>query len=250
VARRADRASGKPPERGCGPAEREPSERGPSDRRCGPGEPPDLWALAAAVLHDGLAVVDGYASPPRVRELNLCAARRRERGEFRAARTGTPRAECAQREAAIRGDRIRGDRVRGDRICWLEEPLFPAERALLANLEGLRLMLNREGLLGAFDLEAHYAEYPSGAGYARHVDQLQGRVHRVVSLVLYLNEAWHPGAGGALRLFDAGGGAGGYRDVEPVAGRLVCFLSAGREHAVLPTREPRLSITGWFRRRD
>jgi SM-20-related protein len=49
-----------------------------------------------------------------------------------------------------------------------------------------------------------------------------------------------------LRVF----GEDGVRDIEPLAGRLVCFLSAGREHAVLPTRQGRLSVTGWFRRRS
>ena len=41
-----------------------------------------------------------------------------------------------------------------------------------------------------------------------------------------------------------------YRDIEPVAGRLVLFLTERREHAVMPTRRPRLSLTGWFRSRD
>jgi SM-20-related protein len=68
-----------------------------------------------------------------------------------------------------------------------------------------------------------------------------------VSLVLYLNEGWTSAAGGELRLFDA---AGGHRDIEPVAGRLVCFLTPGREHEVLPTQCARLSISGWFRARD
>jgi SM-20-related protein len=92
----------------------------------------------------------------------------------------------------------------------------------------------------------HYAWYPPGAGYARHVDQLQGREDRVVSVVLYLNESWVPVDGGQLRLFDGQLA----RDVEPLAGRLVGFVTAGREHAVLPTRKERLSLTGWFRRRQ
>jgi len=61
-----------------------------------------------------------------------------------------------------------------------------------------------------------------------------------------LNEGWTPAAGGELRIFDA---AGGHRDIEPIAGRLVCFLTPGREHAVLPTRRDRFSISGWFRKR-
>jgi SM-20-related protein len=143
------------------------------------------------------------------------------------------------------GERLRRDEIRGDDTCWLEEPLFAAERLLLADMEQLRLELNREAFLGLFDLEMHYAWYPPGAGYARHVDQLQGREDRVVSVVLYLNESWVPVDGGQLRLFDGQLA----RDVEPLAGRLVGFVTAGREHAVLPTQKERLSLTGWFRRR-
>jgi SM-20-related protein len=68
-----------------------------------------------------------------------------------------------------------------------------------------------------------------------------------VSLVLYLNEDWAPAAGGELRIFDA---ADDHRDIEPIAGRLVYFLTPGREHAVLPTQRDRLSISGWFRVRE
>ena len=58
-------------------------------------------------------------------------------------------------------------------------------------------------------------------------------------MVLYLNEDWSPAAGGELRFFDA---AGQHRDIEPIAGRLVCFLTPDREHAVLPTRRDRKSV--------
>jgi SM-20-related protein len=141
----------------------------------------------------------------------------------------------------------RRDEIRGDSTCWLSEPLSAEERALAGDLERLRLELNRRGFLGLFDLEMHYAWYPPGAGYARHIDQLQGRDQRMVSVIVYLNEEWTPGAGGELRVY---GAAEEYRDLEPIGGRLVYFLTAGREHAVLPTLRDRLSISGWFRRRD
>jgi SM-20-related protein len=164
-----------------------------------------------------------------------CAHARQARGEFAAARVGS-RASLQRRED-----------IRGDFICWLREPLYAAERILLDDLEQLRLDLNREAFLGLFELELHYAWYPPGLGYARHVDQPQGTTRRAVSLVLYLNAGWEPSAGGALRIFDA---VDGFRDIEPIAGRLVCFLTAAREHAVLPARRGRLSISGWFRGRD
>ena len=184
------------------------------------------------MLNDGVFVRDAFLGSERVRELIECARSRKARDEFAGARIGA-------------GERLRRDAIRGDDTCWLEEPLFAAERLLLADMEQLRLELNREAFLGLFALEMHYAWYPPGAGYARHVDQLQGRGDRVVSVVLYLNESWVPADGGQLRFFDGGG----MRDVEPLAGRLVGFVTAGREHAVLPTRQDRLSLTGWFRQR-
>lgn len=190
--------------------------------------------LHADLFSDGVAIRDGFLSPRRIRGLRDCAGLRRARGDFGAARVGAGRSLQQRQE------------IRGDSTCWLVEPLFAEEQALLRRLEELRLELNREGVLGLFDLELHYAWYPPGAGYARHLDQLQGHTHRKVSIVLYLNEAWKPGTGGELRIF---GADENYRDIEPVGGRLVYFLTAGREHAVLPTQRDRLSISGWFRSR-
>ena len=193
---------------------------------------PQRSSASAALLDGGIFVRDDFLDSARVCELIGCARIRKARGEFAGARIGG-------------GERLRRDKLRGDDTCWLEEPLFAAERLLLADMEQVRLELNRAAFLGLFDLEMHYAWYPPGAAYARHVDQLQGREDRVVSVVLYLNESWVPADGGQLRFFDGGG----MRDVEPLAGRLVGFVTAGREHAVLPTRQDRLSLTGWFRHR-
>jgi SM-20-related protein len=198
-----------------------------------PAAAPHRSSESDALLGDGIFVRDHFLDSERVRELIECARTRKARGEFAEARIGA-------------GERLRRDKIRGDDTCWLEEPLFAAERLLLDDMEGLRLELNREAFLGLFDLEMHYAWYPPGAGYARHVDQVQGREDRVVPVVLYLNESWVPADGGQLRLFDGQI----VRDVEPLAGRLVGFVTAGREHAVLPTQKDRLSLTGWFRRRQ
>jgi SM-20-related protein len=189
---------------------------------------------AEGLMSGGIAVHDGFISDGRVGELIRCAGRRRDRGDFGGARIG------ADHRLQLRGD------IRGDRTCWFAPPLFEEERALLRDLEQLRLELNRGGYLGLFDLELHYAWYARGTGYARHVDQPQGREQRIVSLVLYLNEGWTPDAGGELRIFDGNEA----RDIEPIAGRLVCFLTEGREHAVLTTGRDRLSISGWFRQRS
>jgi SM-20-related protein len=192
-------------------------------------------SIDADLSTDGISVRDQFLAPSQFRALLDCARLRRARGDFDAARIGG-------------GRRLqRREDIRGDSTCWITPPLWSAEQTLLEQLEQLRLELNREAGLGLFELELHYAWYPPGAGYARHVDQPQGRAQRRVSLVLYLNEDWTPAAGGELRIFDA---ADGHRDIEPLAGRLVCFLTTGREHAVLPTQRDRLSISGWFRTHD
>ena len=178
---------------------------------------------------------DDFLAPAGIRALLECAGLRRDQGKFSAARIGA--------DSQLQ----RLEEVRGDSTCWLDAPLFEAERLLVMELENLRLDLNRSALLGLFDHELHYAWYPPGAGYVRHVDRPRGRNGRRVSFILYLNESWHPGDGGELRVFE---GAHAYRDIEPIGGRLVCFLTEGREHAVLPTHVDRLSLTGWFRGRD
>lgn len=197
-------------------------------------DPSRLKKFRGGLFAEGIAVHDGFLAQPRVRGLIDCAKLRQTVGDFDAARVG------ADQQLRRRAE------IRGDQTCWIVPPLFTEERALLDDLEQLRLDLNRHGFLGLFDLEMHYAWYPPGTGYAPHVDQLRGKDQRRVSLVLYLNDAWQPEAGGELRIFDTDGG---YRDIEPLAGRLVCFLTAGREHAVLSTRADRLSISGWFRQR-
>jgi SM-20-related protein len=192
-------------------------------------------AIIEALRADGLAVWDRFLAPAEVQALAQCARARRERGDFKEARIGT-------RERLERRPEIRGDS-----ICWLSQPEFPAEKDLLDALESLREELNAQAFLGLAELELHYAWYPPGSGYARHVDQPFGRTQRRVSLVLYLNEHWRSADGGALRLFETQSER--FREIEPSGGRLVLFLTESRPHEVAATRCDRLSLTGWFRAR-
>ena len=137
--------------------------------------------------------------------------------------------------------------IRGDHIQWLESgQAEPCDR-YLAVMESLREALNRGLFLGLEDYESHFALYPPGAFYRRHVDRFRDDDRRTVSAVIYLNQAWQPEQGGQLRMFLADGVE---HDVLPAGGCLVVFLSGELPHEVLPATRERLSVTGWFRRRS
>ena len=136
--------------------------------------------------------------------------------------------------------------IRGDYIRWLEDcPSTEAGDVYLKAMDRLRDTLNRTLFLGLDIYETHYALYPPGAGYQKHIDRFKDSPLRTVSVVLYLNSRWQPGDGGELRLHLPEG----VRDVEPRAGTLAVFMSDRIVHEVLPARRERASLVGWFRRR-
>ena len=136
--------------------------------------------------------------------------------------------------------------VRGDRIQWLEPGQAAACDRYLALMDSLREALNRGLFLGLEDFESHFALYPPGAFYLKHVDRFRDDDRRTVSAVLYLNEDWASEQGGQLRMYLDDEVE---HDVVPSGGCLVVFLSGNVPHEVLPATRERLSLTGWFRRR-
>ena len=191
--------------------------------------------IRAAIAAAGWAVVERFAAPHLVAALRAEIRRRDAAGEFQVAGVGHGR------------ERVERPDIRGDRIAWLDEAsLLPPERTLWEALELVRVELNRTALLGLLSLEAHYALYPAGAFYRRHRDRFRDDDARVLSWILYLNDGWRAADGGALRIHVSEGET---RDVLPIGGTLVCFLSDRFEHEVLPARRERLSLTGWFRQR-
>ncbi len=191
--------------------------------------------VCEGIAADGRAVVADFLPTPLVAALATEAGRRAVAGEFSPAGIG-------------RGEsRVERSDIRGDRILWLDEhALSLPECALWAALEALRAALNRVTFLGLFSFEGHYALYPPGAFYLRHRDAFLDDDARVLSCVLYLNEAWAVTDGGALRLHLS---ATESRDVLPVGGTFACFLAERYEHEVMPATRNRLSIAGWFKRR-
>ncbi|RON03790.1 2OG-Fe(II) oxygenase [Pseudomonas brassicacearum] len=136
--------------------------------------------------------------------------------------------------------------IRGDHIQWLEPGQDEACDSYLGLMDSLREAMNRGLFLGLEDFESHFALYPPGAFYLKHVDRFRDDDRRMVSAVIYLNDGWLPEHGGQLRMYLE---EGREHDVVPTGGCLVVFLSGEVPHEVLPATRERLSLTGWFRRR-
>lgn len=135
--------------------------------------------------------------------------------------------------------------IRGDRTHWLEGQTAP-QKDYLEMMRQLKDALNRALFLGLFEYESHYALYPPGTFYRKHLDSLKGRSNRVVTTILYLNPQWDERNGGEMVMYDPNTGQTVTR-VTPQQGTLACFMSELMPHEVRPTQADRASITGWFR---
>lgn len=134
-------------------------------------------------------------------------------------------------------------RVRKDHISWItSESIIGKE--WLEWVEALKISLNRQLLLGLFSFESHFAHYPPGAFYKKHVDAFQGQSNRILSMVVYLNPDWQSENAGELVIYLPNGET---MKVTPTFGTLVTFLSEEFPHEVLPAKQDRYSIACWFR---
>lgn len=198
----------------------------------------DVEAIADALAEPGWVVLPNFFPPDKVSALRQQAQTQWQSGAFHAAGIG-------------RGQALNvNEAVRSDHVQWLER----AETGALAEyqdfIEYLRQQLNRLLYLGLFEFEAHFAVYPPGAFYKRHLDNFRGTSNRLVTALLYLNEGWQESDGGQLRLYTDGSDGSNYIDIFPHAGTLVLFRSALFWHEVLPARRERFSLTGWLRVRE
>lgn len=137
--------------------------------------------------------------------------------------------------------------IRGDIILWMDERFCNATEQLFFNkINDLKDYLNRTCFLGIDQKEFHYAVYPKGTFYKRHLDTFMNDDRRRLSFVCYLNsEDWQPKNGGELVLYLENEA----KTIYPFPGKVVIFESNVLEHEVKPVNTPRLSITGWLKTR-
>nr|WP_229843104.1 2OG-Fe(II) oxygenase [Halomonas urumqiensis] len=191
--------------------------------------------LVDALVEQGWYVGERMIEPALCAELGAELARLAELDALEAAGIGRGNAHTLRRD------------IRGDVIHWLDRQSL-AQRRYLDAMTELQRQLNQALFLGLFEYEAHFAHYPPGAFYRKHLDSFRGRANRVISTVGYLNSGWPADGGGEMLLFDPASPEREVARVRPEAGTFACFLSDTLPHEVLPTRLPRASIAGWFRR--
>jgi SM-20-related protein len=194
-----------------------------------------LNAISDGLIETGLSVVRDFFSEIEIGAMTADLLQMRIQNRFRPAGIG-------------RGQNFQIDEtLRRDEICWLEKPQpNDISQQPWSSLEVLKTHLNRSLFLGLNDFDSHYAIYPPGGFYRRHLDRFTDDDRRVVSVVAYLNRDWRPEFGGQLKLYPS---QQAILTVEPNAGTLVCFLSAQIEHEVVPSNRERMSLAAWMKRR-
>lgn len=184
----------------------------------------------------GWATATDVFSASLVRDLARECQTQHSQGKFQQAAIGRGVSKAAHRE------------VRGDHTRWLEEDTASgAEHIFLRHLRDISQTLNETFYLGLKRHEAHFALYPPGTGYDKHVDNHRGTGHRKITFILYLNENWQKEHGGELSLFHPDDENQKLATVEPHLGTFVLFRSDLFPHQVEKSFHPRQSLTGWFR---
>ena len=209
---------------------------------------PKIELIISHLIHDGYVVVEDFLQSDVIENLNKLAKIHYAQKTMQAAKVGLK-------------NKLRNNSIRGDHIVWLEENSQNEDvKIYFEQMQLLKQAFNEHLFLNMQEIESHFAIYPVGAFYQKHLDQF-GHVSaiqtlnnqtsniqaRQISSVLYLNKNWRTALGGQLRLYLNNDD---FIDILPNAGRLVLFLSAQFWHEVLPAKVERLSITGWFRTRN
>ncbi len=198
---------------------------------------PQYETIIDDLLVQQYSIVDSFFTEEEVTLLRNSLCTKHEEDRFKKSAIGNRTNEEIDRS------------VRGDFILWInEQQQTPAEQLFFKKINDFVAYLNRTCFLGILQKEFHYAIYPTGTFYKRHLDTFMNDDRRRLSVVCYLNEAnWPASNGGELVMYPEG-----KKEIEilPLPGRIVFFESQLLEHEVKPVKGgERLSITGWLKTR-
>lgn len=192
-------------------------------------------SITALLNTQGWAISDTAVQPAWTRELLATAQKLWKAGRFEPGEFG---------RHGVGGRQVE---IRGDAICWIRPESTTAQHPFFLWITRFRQVLNERFDLGLRSQEFHFARYPAGKGYRKHIDQHRGRNFRKISLVLYLNRQWDSADGGELCLYETYDPDVEIQRFAPLGARLAVFVSGHVPHEVLPCRATRWSIAGWLR---
>ena len=202
-------------------------------------ENPLYEKIISGLLEEQYYIAENFFDMEEVRQMRTILLEKYEEDNFKKAAIGNKLNETIEKT------------VRGDFILWLnEKDAGVAEEIFFNKINSLVEYLNRTCFLGILQKEFHYAVYPKGTFYKRHLYTFQNDDSRKLSIVCYLNyENWKPENGGELVIYKNENGIEVPKSIYPLPGRVVIFESQILEHEVKPVNTTRLSITGWLKTR-
>ncbi|KAH9110141.1 hypothetical protein LEN26_013850 [Aphanomyces euteiches] len=201
-----------------------------------------------AIVQGHISVTPAWLKPTDVERIRRDAEALRAAGAFTTSAIGGQSGETQKIKL----------RKRHSECCGLFDDAVAAEgvgdeearNALMDAISDLREVLSRKVTPLAEFMELQYLYYPGdGKGfYGKHIDQqhrVPGKVNRVVSMVLYLNDLeWdYTVDGGNLRAYPPKSPP---EDINPRGGTLVLFDSGKLLHEAMPTQRDRWALVGWF----
>lgn len=189
------------------------------------------------IATQGYSIVDDFFLDIEVKILRECLLEKYEEDQFKKSAIGN------------RTNEVVAKTIRGDFILWINEiEANIAEQAFFNKINALVEYLNKTCFMGILHKEFHYAVYPQGTFYKRHLDTFQNDSRRKLSFVCYLNdENWLESNGGELVIYKPDESQ---EVIYPMPKRVVIFESQRLEHEVKRvTNDQRLSITGWLKTR-
>lgn len=196
---------------------------------------PKYEKVITDLLEQQFSIVDDFFDFNEIEDLRALLLEKYNEDEFRKAAIGNQFSEQIVKS------------IRGDFISWIDENnLSQTEEVFFNKIDEFVNYMNRTCFLGIQEKEFHYAVYPKGTFYKRHLDTFQNDDSRKLSVVCYLNdEDWKPEYGGELVIFKP------LEEIKvyPLKGRVVIFESQVLEHEVRQVEQMRLSITGWLKTR-
>ena len=129
------------------------------------------------LLEKQYSIVDDFFQTEEIDRLRTSLLAKYEEDQFKKSAIGNRTNELIEKA------------IRGDFILWMNEvEAGETEKIFFNKINNLVDYLNKTCFMGILHKEFHYAVYPKGTFYKRHLDTFQNDSRRKLSIVSYLND--------------------------------------------------------------